>query len=355
MGPQHPISGQGRFIVITDGEIVYSIEMDIGYSHRGIEKILEYRNFVQGIVPIERMVMLDTSNITMAYVLAVEKLYDIDPPPRAQYIRTIIMELNRIISHLYALGLFAESAGWNPAIFLWTTADREPVLDILEMITGARWSYSFFIPGGVRADLPRGVKERILTTLDYLENRVKVYEDSWIYNETFKMRTEGMGVLPRSKAIEWSAAGPNLRVSGVPYDTRKNEPYAAYGELDFKIVTHTAGDSYYRGWARVEEIKVSIDIIRQALENIPEGRIRTALPPKPVQEEALARVETGRGELNVYIYTQGRDKPYRVKISPPSFRNFFVIEQLPKIQTIRLADVPPLIYSFDPWFLDADR
>ncbi len=355
MGPQHPISGQGRFIVITDGEIVYRIEMDIGYSHRGIEKILENRNFIQGIIPLERMVMLDTSNIVMGYVMAVEKLYDVEPPPRAQYIRTIIMEFNRIISHLYALGLFAESAGWNPAIFLWTTADREPILDILEMITGARWSYSFFIPGGVRADLPNGVKEKILTTLDYLENRVRVYEDAWIYNETFRMRTEGVGVLPRSKAIEWGAAGPNLRVSGVPYDTRKNEPYAAYGELDFKIVTHTAGDSYRRGWARVEEIKVSIDIIRQAIENMPEGRIRVALPPKPVEEEVLTRVESARGEINFYVYTEGRDNPYRVKISPASFRNFYVIEMLPTIQTIRFADVPPIIYSFDPWFLDADR
>lgn len=355
MGPQHPISGQGRFIVLTDGERVFDIEMDIGYSHRGIEKILEYKTFIQGIVPVERMVMLDTSNILMGYIGAVEKVLGIEAPPRANYIRTIVMEMNRIVSHLYALGLLSESAAWNPAIFLWTTADREPFLDLLEMLTGARWSYSFFVPGGVRADLPRGFIERLKKTLDWFEKRIEVYEEAWIYNELFRMRTEGMGVVSRQNAIEWGLAGPNLRASGVPYDTRKNEPYAAYGELDFRIVTHTAGDSYSRGWARVEEMKVSVDIIRQAIENMPDGPVKTRMPPRPKPGEAFFRVETGRGELNVYLVSDGKDKPYRVRISPPSLRNFFTIEMLPKTQEILLADVPVLIYSFDPWFLDADR
>lgn len=355
MGPQHPISGQGRFIVLTDGERVFDIEMDIGYSHRGTEKILEYRNLVQGIVPVERMAMIDTANILMGYVGAAEQILGIEPPPKAQYIRTIVMEVNRIISHLYALGLLSESAAWNPAVFLWTTADREPFLDLMEMLTGARWSYSFFVPGGVRADLPRSFRERLLTTLEWFENRIDVIEEVWIYNELFKMRTEGMGVVSRQQAIEWGLAGPNLRVSGVSYDTRKNEPYAAYGDLDFKMVTHTAGDSYVRGWARVEEMRVSVDIIRQALRNMPEGPIKTRIPPRPKPGEALFRVETGRGEMNVYMVSDGKDKPYRVKISPASFRNFFAIEMIPKAQTILLADVPVLIYSFDPWFLDADR
>lgn len=355
MGPQHPISGQGRFIVLTDGERVYEIEMDIGYSHRGIEKILEYKTFIQGVVPIERMVMLDTSHIVMGYVGAIEEVMGIESPPRANYIRTIVLEINRIVSHLYALGLLSESAAWNPAIFLWTTADREPFLDLLEMLTGARWSYSFFIPGGVRADLPRGFKERLLTTLEWFEKRIEIIEEAWIYNELFRMRTEGLGVISRSQALDWGLAGPNLRVSGVPYDTRKNEPYAAYSELDFKIVSHSDGDAYARGWARVEEMKVSVDILRQAIENIPEGRIRNRMPPRHQPGEALFRVETARGEMNIFIVSEGRDKPYRVKISPASFRNFFAIEMMPKTQTVLLADVPVIIYSFDPWFLDADR
>jgi NADH-quinone oxidoreductase subunit D len=355
LGPQHPISGQGRFLVVTDGERVYDIEMDIGYSHRGIEKILEHKTFVQGIVPVERMVMLDTSHILMGYVGAIEKVIGIEPPPRANYIRTIVLEINRIISHLYALGLLSESAAWNPAIFLWTTADREPFLDLLEMLTGARWSYSFFVPGGVRADLPNGFKDRLLATLDWFEGRIQVIEEAWIYNELFRIRTEGLGVVRRSEAIEWGLAGPNLRVSGVPYDTRKNEPYAAYKDLDFRIVTHTAGDAYARGWARVEEMKVSVDILRQAIENIPDGPIRTRMPPRHPPGEALFRVETSRGEMNVYIVTEGKEKPYRLKISAASFRNFFAIEMIPKTQRVLLADVPVIIYSFDPWFLDADR
>jgi len=355
MGPQHPISGQGRFIILTDGERVFDIEVDIGYSHRGTEKLLEHRTFIQGIVPVERMVMIDTANILMGYIGAVERILGVEPPPRANYIRTIVMEMNRIISHLYALGLLSESAAWNPAVFLWTTADREPFLDLLEMLTGARWSYSFFVPGGVRADIPRGFKERLLVTLDWFEKRIDVIEEAWIYNELFRMRTEGMGVISRQEAIEWGVAGPNLRASGVAYDTRKNEPYAAYGELDFKMVTHTAGDAYARGWARVEEMRVSVDIIRQAIENMPDGPVRVRVPQRAKPGEALFRVETSRGEMNVYIVSDGKDKPYRVKISPASFRNFLAIEMIPKTQTVLLADAPVLIYSFDPWFLDADR
>jgi NADH:ubiquinone oxidoreductase subunit D len=223
------------------------------------------------------------------------------------------------------------------------------------MLTGARWSYSFFVPGGVRADIPRGFKERLLVTLDWFEKRIDVIEEAWIYNELFRMRTEGMGVISRQEAIEWGVAGPNLRASGVAYDTRKNEPYAAYGELDFKMVTHTAGDAYARGWARVEEMRVSVDIIRQAIENMPDGPVRVRVPQRAKPGEALFRVETSRGEMNVYIVSDGKDKPYRVKISPASFRNFLAIEMIPKTQTVLLADAPVLIYSFDPWFLDADR
>jgi len=355
IGPQHPISGQGTIIVYTDGEIVYDIEVDIGYSHRGIEKILENRRWIQGIVPMERMVMLDTAHVDMAYTRAIEELLGIEAPPRAQYIRTIVLEINRIISHTYALGLLAESTAWNPAVFIWTVADREPFLDLMEMLTGARWSYSFIIPGGVRADLPQGFKEKAKEAIKFFRERLDLYVEAWIDNYLFEVRTKGVGVVPRDKAIEWGAAGPNLRASGVPYDTRKNEPYAAYGDLDFKIVVHTEGDSYVRGLARIEEMYVSLDIIEQALENIPAGPIRKSIPQTVPKGEVYARVESSRGELGVYVISDGKDKPYRVKISAPSFRNIFLIEMLPKYEEIRFADVPPIFYSLDPWFLDADR
>jgi NADH-quinone oxidoreductase subunit D len=355
IGPQHPISGQGRILVLTDGETIYEIEIDIGYSHRGIEKILENRLYIHGIVPLERMVMLDTSPIAMCYVRAIEDLYGVEAPKRAQYIRTIILEMNRIISHTYALGLFAESAAWNPAIFLWTTADREPFLDLLEMLTGARWSYSFIVPGGVRADIPQGFKEAAMEAIKFFRDRLDVYVDSWIDNYLFEMRTRDVGVIPEDKAIEWGAAGPSLRASGVAYDTRKDDPYAAYEELDFKIVTDTAGDSYARGGVRVKEMYVSLDIIEQALENMPDGPIKRSLPQRVPKGETYARVETARGEIGMYVVSDGSDKPYRVKISPASFRNIFLIEMLPTIEELRFADVPVIFYSLDPWFLDADR
>jgi len=355
IGPQHPISGQGTIIVTTDGEIVYEIDVDIGYSHRGIEKILENRTYLQGIVPMERMVMLDTSHVDMAYVRAIEELLGIEAPPRAQYIRTIILEMNRIISHTYALGLLAESTGWFPAFFLWTTGDREPFLELMEMLTGARWSYSFIIPGGVRADLPSGFKEKALKAIEYFRERLDVYMDAWMENALFEVRTRGVGVIPSSKAIEWGAAGPNLRASGVRYDTRKNEPYAAYGELDFKIAVETAGDAYARGAVRIQEMYISLDIIQQALENMPSGPIKVNVPQRVPPGEVYSRVESARGELGVYLVSDGTDKPYRVKISAPSFRNFFLLEMLPTIQEIKFADVPVLYMSFDPWFLDADR
>jgi len=355
IGPQHPISGQGTIVVTTDGEIVYDVEVDIGYSHRGIEKILENRRWLQGIIPMERMVMLDTSHVAMAYVRAIEELLGIEAPPRAQYIRTIVLEMNRIISHTYALGLLAESTAWNPAVFLWTTADREPFLDLMEMLTGARWSYSFIVPGGVRADLPHGFKEKAKEAIKFFRDRLDTYMDAWIDNFLFEVRTRKVGVIPRDKAIEWGAAGPSLRASGVAYDTRKNEPYAAYEELDFKIVTEKDCDSYARGAVRVKEMYVSLDIIEQALDNMPEGPVKKTVPQNVPRGEVYARVESARGELGVYVVSDGRDKPYRVKISAPSFRNIFLIEMLPKIEEIRFADIPPIFYSLDPWFLDADR
>ena len=374
-GPQHPMSGQFRLILETDGERVTKIIPDLGFTHRGIEKILEFRNFVQGIVPIERLSMLDAANFNLAYVRAVEELADIEVPERAKYIRTILCEISRINSHLYAFGLVAEAAGGYPAVFLWTVADREPLLDLAEMLTGARWSYSFFVPGGVRADIPKGFKERCLETLRYLENRIAKYKECWLDNKVFKARTVGVAYLSPKDAIRLGAVGPNLRSSGVPMDLRKDEPYEAYGEVDFEMVVLKEGDCYARLLARYLEIVESIKIIRQAVQNMPEGPIISL--PKPMKKktetlqdllrlaavgrftvpkgEAFARVESARAEVDVHMITDGSAKPYRVKIISPTFRNLYVLSRLPEIEHIRVADVPVILYSFDPWYLDADR
>ncbi|RLE48671.1 MAG: NADH-quinone oxidoreductase subunit NuoD [Candidatus Methanomethylicota archaeon] len=354
-GPQHPMSGQFRFILETDGENVYEIIPDFGFTHRGIEKILEYRTFVQGIVPFERLAMVDAANVGLAYVRAIEDAAGIEVPKRAQYIRTILCEISRINSHLYAIGLAAEAAGGYPAIFLWTTADRELFLDLAEMLTGARWSYAFFIPGGVRADIPEGFKERALKVLSYFEKRLIAYRDSWLENEIWLTRSRGVGRLSAEDAIKLGAAGPSLRGSGVELDMRKEEKYEAYEELNFKVAVQKEGDCQARFMVRFLEMIESTKIIRQALENLPPGPFKKPVPPKLPKGEGFARVETARGEMDVHVILDGSDKPYRVKVCAPSFRNLYVISKLPKLTKILVADVPVVIWSFDPWYLDADR
>lgn len=323
-GPQHPISGQFRVILETDGENVSKLIPDVGFTYRGVEKILEKRTFVQGIVPVERLSMLDASNFALAYVRAVENIMEVDVPERARYIRTILCEISRINSHLYAFGLAAESAGGYPAVFLWTVADRELFLDLAEMLVGARWSYSFFIPGGVRRDVPDGFEKRALETLNYFEERLKVYRESWLENEVFKVRTKNVGTLPRQDAIRLGATGPCLRGSGVPLDVRKDEPYEAYDKINFNLITQPEGDSYARIMVRYLEMIESARIIRQAVENIPSGPFRKMVPMRAPKGEAYTRVETARGEVGVHMITDGSTKPYRVKVNSPSLRNLYV-------------------------------
>lgn len=356
-GPQHPMSGQIRILVDTDGERVLNIIPDLGFTHRAIEKILENRNVVQGVVPVERMVMVDTANNALAYVRAVEELLGIEPSKRAQYIRVIICEVCRILSHLYGFGLGAESGGGYPAVFLWSTADREPFLDLMERITGTRWSYSFFVPGGVYRDFPDKIKDKFLKTLSYFEKRLEAYRRAWFENKIFEARAKNVGVLKPEDAIRLGATGPSLRSSGVSLDVRKNEPYEAYDEIDFKVVTLPEGDSYARLFARYLEMVESVKIIRQAIENMPSGPYRKSVSPfkRLPKGEAYARVEAARGELGVHIISDGGFKPYRVKITSPTLRNLYVLSQLPKISDILLADLPVIMYSFDPWYLDADR
>ena len=357
-GPQHPMSGQTRILIDVDGEVVRRIIADIGFTHRGIEKILENRTFIQGIVPIERMVMADTANIALGYVQAVEEALGIEVPERAKWIRSLICEMGRINSHLYAFGLQVECTGYFPAVFLWTTVDREVLLDLFEKLTGARWSYSFFIPGGVRADLPEGFRDEVRRAVEYLRRRFQDYWDAMVENPLFEMRNRGVGVLSREDAIRLGATGPVLRGSGVDMDVRKDEPYAAYGDLDFKVITEREGDCFARLKVRFHEIEQSLNIMEQIADEIPGGPVRTKVPLFPRSKpgvEALSRVETARGELGVHIFTDGSLKPYRVKINSPTLRNMYVFERLAELNRVLVADLPVILYSIDPWYLDCDR
>ncbi|MBS7619095.1 nickel-dependent hydrogenase large subunit [Candidatus Bathyarchaeota archaeon] len=356
-GPQHPMSGQTRIIIDTDGEVIHKIIADIGFTHRGIEKVLENRTFLKGIVPIERMVMVDTANIGLGYVTAIEKAFEIDVPERAQWIRSLICEMSRINSHLYAFGLQAESTGYFPAVFLWTTVDREVILDLFEKLTGARWSFNFFIPGGVVKDLPDGFQKEVLEAVKYLRSRFEQYWDAMVENALFEMRCKGVGVLTKNDAIRLGATGPVLRGSDVDIDVRKDQPYAAYGDLDFKVITETEGDVMARTKVRYHEIGQSLNIMEQVANEIPAGPVRVNFPlfPRSKVGEAFSRVETSRGELGIHMVTDGGMNPYRVKINSPTLRNVHVFERLAELDRILVADLPVVINSIDPWYLDCDR
>ena len=356
-GPQHPMSGQTRILLDVDGEKVHRIVADLGFTHRGVEKILENRTFLQGIIPMERLNMVDTPNVGLGYVMAIEEAMGVEVPERAHWIRSLLCEMARINSHIYAFGLQAEATGYFPAVFIWTTVDRAVILDLFEELTGARWSLNFFMPGGVHADLPEGFQEKVIEGAEYLRRRFKDYWVAMVENAIFEMRCNGVAVLKPEDAIRLGATGPVLRGSGVGLDVRKDEPYAAYGDLDFKVITEDACDAMARLKVRFHEIGESLNMMKQIASEIPGGPYRTRVPlfARVQAGEVLSRVETARGELGVHLINTAGMNPYRVKIHSPTLRNMYVFERMAELDEVLVADLPVVLYSIDPWYLDADR
>jgi NADH-quinone oxidoreductase subunit D len=367
-----------RLVAKIDGDIVVELRPNIGYVHRSVEKLAEVKKFLQIIPLVERPSLADTTANNLAYVMALEKLLGIDPPERAKYLRTLLAEINRIHSHLYGLGIHGVMIGSSTA-YMWCFGDREPFLELAQELTGARLTYSYIIPGGVRRDLPKGFAERAERALKYLEGRMKDYFDIYFNNPVVRARLEGVGVLSREDAIKLGVTGPNLRASGVAYDVRRAEPYAAYPNLDFDVITEEEGDCYARVMVRVREIMESIKIIRQVLKEIPEGPIihesyEKLIPPKLREEmkqkgivkfpsvfanlrvpagEAISRVEGGRGEVVFHVISDGKLSPYRMRMVTPSFRNVILFEHLTK--GARVADIPAIYGSLDYFPPEADR
>ena len=378
IGPQHPASGHMRLVAKIDGDIVVELRPNIGYVHRSVEKLAEVKKFLQIIPLVERPSLADTTANNLAYVMALEKLLGIEPPERAKYLRTLLAEINRIHSHLYGLGIHGVMIGSSTA-YMWCFGDREPFLELAQELTGARLTYSYIIPGGVRRDLPKGFAERTEKALKYLEGRMKDYFDIYFNNPVVRARLEGVGVLSKEDAIKLGVTGPNLRASGVAYDVRRAEPYAAYPYLDFDVITEEEGDCYARVMVRVREIMESIKIIRQVLKEIPEGPIlhesyEKLIPPKLREEmkrrgvvkfpsvfanlrvpagEAVSRVEGGRGEVVFHVISDGKLSPYRMRMVTPSFRNVILFEHLTR--GARVADIPAIYGSLDYFPPEADR
>ncbi|RLG47831.1 MAG: NADH-quinone oxidoreductase subunit D [Thermoproteota archaeon] len=378
IGPQHPASGHMRLVARVDGDVVVELRPDIGYVHRTVEKLAEVKTYLQVVPLVERPALADTANHNLGYVLAVERLLGVEAPPRAQYLRTVLAEISRIHSHLYGLGILGIMLGSSTA-FMWCFNDREPLIDLAQELTGARLTYSYMIPGGVRRDLPPGFAERAEKVFRYLERRLKDYERLYFRNPVVRARTEGVGVLTREDAVRLGVVGPNLRASGVAYDVREADPYEAYPDLDFHVVTREEGDCAARMWVRVDEIRESMRLVREALSKIPDGpilheRFSKAIPPKwrewmeekrrvkiPAAMvslrippgEALSRVEAARGELTFYLVSDGSPNPYRMRMVTPSFRNVVLFRHL--IRDCRVADIPAIYGSLDYFPPEADR
>jgi NADH-quinone oxidoreductase subunit D len=355
VGPQHPGSGHFRFTIKVDGDYIVYCNPDPGYVHRGEEKMCEYRNFIQNIPHLEPPVIHDSANITYSYSLAVEELTNIQVPIRGQFLRAITSEIDRIVYTLYWLSIYGIFLG-HSTMFMWPMGDRELLIDLLDMMTGARVTHAFNIPGGVRNDIPEGFKDRALANIKYFEKRLEEYEDIFYNNPLLRQRTEGVGILKKEDAINLGTTGSVLRASGIPFDVRKAEPYDVYSEMDFKVQYMKSGDSFARAMVPLLDMRESCHIIRQLLDKMPpSGEVRSKLQPNPkgAAGESYKRVESGRGALGYYIVSDGTPKPYRVKMSVGSFRNMIALPHL--LVGSKLADMPSIYWSLNYWPVEADR
>ena len=355
VGPQHPGSGHMRIIVRIDGDYIVDADPDPGYVHRGEEKMAEARNYILNIPHLERPVIHDSCNILYPYVLGVEDLVGIEVTERAKYIRVITAELNRCIYIQYWLAIYGIFLG-HSTMFMWPAGDRELLIDLMEKITGARVTHSYFIPGGVRNDVPANFEDVCLRQVNYFEKRIKEYADVFYDNPILKARTEDTGVLSREDAIRLGTTGSVLRASGVDYDVRVKEPYDVYDDLDVHTNVLKAGDSYARSKIPWLDMIESCNIIRQALEKMPKsGSIRTKLRPNPKgkDEEVYRRVESGRGAAGCHIISKSKPEPYRLKLSVGSFRNLIALPYLLKGE--KLGNMPAVYWSLNYWPVEADR
>ncbi len=364
MGPQHPSThGVFRLELHLRGETVVKVTPHIGYLHRGVEKLSETLEYDM-LPPIyERDDYLSPTANSLAFVLAVEKLTGIEVPRRANYLRVITAELQRLASHLVWLGTFGldlgGSLGGGSTLFLYCFRERERIMDLMEALTGTRFHTNMNQIGGVRYDVYDGFDRDVVKTLDYLEKRISEYKEMLENNPIFLERTKDVGIVPQELAKEVGASGPVLRASGVAYDIRKNKPYSAYQEFNFQVPVGTKGDAYDRYTVRLKEMKESLSIVRQSLGGLPEGPIHSRKPVKtpslfkPPKGEAYAAVESPRGELGVFLVSDGSSKPYRVKVRSPSFSNIAIIPHI--LPGHLVADTVTILGSLDPVFGDVDR
>lgn len=380
LGPQHPSThGVLRVLLEMDGETVVDARPDIGYLHRGIEKLSESRSYHQIIVLTDRLDYLSACSNNLAYVLTVEKLMGIEAPRRAAYIRVILAELQRIASHLFWLGTHAHDLGAMTPLF-YALREREAIMDIFESISGSRLTPSFMRIGGLAADIDPGFAKAVRDFTEKFQDRVSDYETLLTENPIWKWRTKRVGILDSGECMRLGISGPMLRSAGMPLDLRKTQPYCCYGEFNFEVPVGTAGDVYDRYLVRIREMRESARVIGQALDGLPEGPWASAASQaifpekeklgkniasliqhfglamegyKPPAGEVYHAIESPRGELGFYIVSDGSSRPVRLKVRPPSFVN---LQGLVKMVRGRfLADVVAIIGAVDIVLAEVDR
>ena len=379
-GPQHPSAhGLLHLIIELQGEKILNVEADIGYLHRGTEKLGENLLYHQFVPYTDRLDYLCAMSNNLAYVMAVEKLLDIEMPERTKYIRVIAAELSRIAGHLLCVGAWAMDLG-AMSILLYAFRERELVLDVFEMLCGARLTLSYMRVGGVRYDFTEDCKEACLNLVKIMPERFDEYEKILTGNRVWLKRNKGVGVISAKDAIDLGLGGPALRASGVRWDIRKHEPYLIYDRLDFNVPTGTNGDCFDRYVVRIEEMRQALRIIEQAVKEMPAGPFNVddpqLVPPphddtydnmenlihhfkyvshgfKVPKGEVYVSVESPKGELGVYIVSDGSEKPYRIKLRMPTFMNLQSINKMSKGGY--MADIIATLSSLDPVFGECDK
>ena len=379
-GPQHPAAhGVLRLILEMDGEVITRADPHIGLLHRGTEKLIEYKTYLQAVPYFDRLDYVSPMCQEHAYALAVEKLLQCKIPPRAQYIRVMFSEITRILNHIMAITTQALDVGAMTPL-LWMFEEREIMMGFYEKVSGSRMHSAYIRPGGVHQDLPAGLLNEIAKFIKDFPKKIDDMENLLTENRIFKQRLVGIGVVSKQQALDWGFSGPMIRGSGLAWDLRKSQPYEIYGELDFDIPVGINGDSYDRYLIRVQEMRESIKIIKQCIEKIPSGEITTddkkISPPKRADMktsmeslinhfklytegyhvnagEAYACVEAPKGEFGVYIISDGSNKPHRCRVRAPGFSHLQGLEFMAKGHL--LADVVTIISTQDIVFGEIDR
>jgi len=353
IGPQHPaLKEPASFSVALKGEKILGVDVRLGYNHRGIEKACEERTYIQDVYLVERICGICSHTHSTCFIQGVEEIAGLQVPRRALYIRSLIGELERVHSHLLWLGVAGHEIGFD-TLLMYSWRDRETVMDILTVLTGNRVNYGINTLGGVRRDITPEQAKDALVGIDKLEERTKYYIEVASQETTIINRLSGVGVLSKEDATRLGALGPTGRASGISQDVRKDDPYAAYGELDFKVMTDNHCDVYGRTIVRMLELMESYKIIRQVLKDMPAGPISVRAPRRMPAGEVLSRYEAPRGECVHYIKSNGTDKPERVKFRAPTLANVQAVKYMLKDRY--LADMPIVIAAIDPCFSCTDR